>query len=531
MKKLSIKILTVLAAVLTAAAAWGANTNTIEAMQEVADMLGAELSGPVQYAAIQTSAGVIAHYTASVKVGEGRAIPLDPSTQQPIMAQAYSYTDTIRIHRVIRETSPGVPAETENGILCSGGDISTFNLIYMPTTLPDPTGQTNFTLGQIIGNPDHSLGIYLAQNGMDVWGIDWRWATIPMDKPPVEIRFPDFGSDSYFGLGYMNTETHLDDFELALKIARLTRGLTGQGNGKIYVTGFSRGAYMTVALANRQAVYSGVSRDIKGIIPVDFAIKSDDPTLTGTGCARTAGYDHVVAGNGGVYPPFNDPNIIPPFFNPTGMALIGAAYDSLVNPDGTNQLFGVSNKNVYDIFTGATWFPFHLIAGGSGDWQWSFNKEAPIVTLDKSNTDNPYYGVLPFPIVFPNPQLPNVPDTDMVFTNYSYMQLASFYVAPFQSYGEQRDSMVYLCEGDEDSPYDDNLSEIHIPVLVVAAEGGAAAGSANDLLIRLGGDEKQILVVSGSGGGYGHADLYFANDADTQFWQPLLNWLQNRDEE
>ena len=530
MNRLFSYTITVLTVAWLATSAMAETTTTSAAIQQVADMLEVELVGSIERTEIQTSDGVLAHYTATLTVGGGLAVPIDTDTLQPIVDLAGPYVDTIRIHRVVKETSPGVPAETESGILCSGGDLSTFNVIYMPSTLTDPTGQTSFTLGQIIGKPDHSLGIYLAKNGMDVWGIDWRWATIPMDEPPVELRYPDYGPDYYYGLGYMNTDTHLDDFELTLQVARLTRGLTGQGNGRMYVTGFSRGAYMAVALADRQAVYSGISRDIKGIIPVDFPIKSDDPNLKQTGCDRIGGYDHVMAGNGGVYPPFNDPSIIPPFFNPTGMAFIGAAYDSLTKPEGINQLFGVSNKNVYDIFTGATWFPFHLIAGGAGDWQWSFNAEAPIVTLDKFDANNPYSGVLPFPVVFPNPLFSNVPDTDMLYTNYTYMQLASFYIAPFQSYGEQRDSMVCLCEDTEDSPYDDNLDKIHVPVLLVDADGGAIAGSSDETLSRLGSEEKEILRVSGSVGGYGHADLYFADDADTEFWQPMLDWLLYRGE-
>jgi hypothetical protein len=146
---------------------------------------------------------------------------------------------------------------------------------------------------------------------------------------------------------------------------------------------------------------------------------------------------------------------------------------------------------------------------------------------------NPYSGVLPFPAVFPNPLYPTL-DTDMVYTNSMYIRLAGLYVAPFQSYGEQRDSMVVLCEGD--SPHDDNLSEVNIPVLMVACDGGAIAGSADAILNRLGGDDKEVLNLTGDYVDpvfgvvvpYGHGDPYYANNAELKFWQPMLQWIQDR---
>jgi hypothetical protein len=80
----------------------------------------------------------------------------------------------------------------------------------------------------------------------------------------------------------------------------------------------------------------------------------------------------------------------------------------------------------------------------------------------------------------------------------------------------------------KDSPHDDNLGRVRVPVLMVACEGGAVAGSAEDILNRLGGADKQVLVLTGQHGGYGHGDPYFANDADVAFWQPMLDWILDR---
>ena len=320
---------------------------TEDVMKKAVRWVGGELVGDISRTEIIVKGKTIAHYTAMVKVGP------------------YKY-DTIGIHRVVKERKPGIPMSTEDGILCSAGDLAGFNLIYMPTTLPDPLG-SGLTLGQLIGSPDHSLGIFLAKNGIDVWGIDWRWATIPFDPLNPLLSAPIPQSDPFDpGITHLNTDTHLDDFETAIEIARLTRGFTGQGFGKMFVTGFSRGAYMTFALANRQAgeeydrCFRCSRRSVKGIIPVDHPFKSDNPLIQQTGCDHEAGYDYIMAGNGGVFPPMDDPGLVPPFFNPTGLVAIDYAYKALTAPDvidsdGLFGYLGVSNKDVFDIIAGASW--------------------------------------------------------------------------------------------------------------------------------------------------------------------------------
>lgn len=131
---------------------------TKKAMIRAAKAVGAQVE-QLDRVEISTSQGMLAHYTVILKVGDGEY-------------------DKIGVHRVVREFLPGIPEKTKAGIFCLHGDCTSFNLIYMPTTLPDPSG-SGLTLGQIINNPDNSLGIFLAQQGIDVWGIDLRWALIP----------------------------------------------------------------------------------------------------------------------------------------------------------------------------------------------------------------------------------------------------------------------------------------------------------------------------------------------------------------
>jgi hypothetical protein len=542
--------MTVITIALFASSAAAKRISTAEAIEQVA---AGYLAGPVERTEITTSDGdIIAHYTATLIVDGGYYIAIDPVTGLPDSTDQGLYYDKIRIHRVVKEKRPGVIDGIGEGILCSGGDISDFNLIYMPSTLPNPLNPTQ-TLGEAFGIPEHSLGLYLAKNRMDVWGIDWRWATIPLEEAPVQIRIPNGETTPYLGLNYMNTDTHLDDFELTLDIARATRHLTGQGGDKMYVTGHSRGGYMAVALANRQVVDSPNERDIKGIIPVDFPIKSGDPLIQQTGCDRVAGYAHILTPNldgtfnGGVFYPMNDPTLIPPFFNPTGLVANYACGLSLQAPNVDSPIFpGFTNEDVFDVLSGATGFVFNLIAGGQGDWQWSFWAVDPLYTVEAEVPFpyNPYgYGLpdsigpnpLPLPVPnFPSPFDPDVIlETNTVYSESLYVRLLGYaYAKPYQSYGEQRDSMVVLCDGG--SPYDENLSSIDVPVLMVGCDGGAIAGSADYILSRLGGDENEVLELTGdyvgilgNTVGYGHADPYFAYDAAEKFWQPMLQWIEN----
>jgi hypothetical protein len=464
--------------------------------------------------------GVIAHYTATLIVGGGLSVPIDPENGLPIWEEAGSYVDTIRIHRVVKESSPGIPDPTVAGILCSHGDLGDFNFVYMPSIIVPHKNK----------GPEDSFGCFLAMNGLDVWGIDWRWATIPVEEAPVQLRWPRGSNPKappFLGLNYMDTDTHLDDFELTLKVARHVRKCTGSGFDKMYVTGWSRGAYMVVALANRLANINKQAAKgfphIKGIIPVDFPIKTDDPDVQELSCAQALAYDSIIAGNGGAFPPFNDPNLVPPFFNPVGLVFSQTAYLAMSEPEGDSQIFppefGLSNKNVYDIFIGATWFPMSLFAGESQKWH--FNAVAPITSVE---LDSLY--PFPVPVVSPN--------TDTLYTDYDYMNQLSLFVSPYQSYGEQQDSMVCLCDDPEigDSPHDDYLDLVDIPVLYVGADG-SFAHYADALLQRLGGDDKEKLIVTGTypyydTSGYGHADLYFGEDADEDFWLPMLQWILDR---
>jgi hypothetical protein len=87
-----------------------------------------------------------------------------------------------------------------------------------------------------------------------------------------------------------------------------------------------------------------------------------------------------------------------------------------------------------------------------------------------------------------------------------------------------------LLAGIGDSPYDDNLSRIEIPVLYVGA-AGAAGEYGLYILDLLGSQDKQACIVRLLDPGYeaadfGHFDLLLAVNAVDLAWNPILNWLK-----
>jgi len=158
MKRLLILTMTVITIALfaTSAVAYELPNYTEEVMENVADWLDADVVS-IERSEVEG----LAHYTAILKVGDG------------------DY-DTIGVHRVVKESWPGIPQYTEEGVFCIHGDMNTFNLIYMTGTLSG------------YQEDEDSLGVYMAQNGIDVWGIDLRWALIPPVAPPtMPGEFPD----------------------------------------------------------------------------------------------------------------------------------------------------------------------------------------------------------------------------------------------------------------------------------------------------------------------------------------------------
>lgn len=187
--------------------------------------------------------GDLYHYTALIPVGHG------PNA-------------SIRVHRLVREVAPFVPARSRQAVMMMHGDFATFD--------------TNFGVG---------IAPYLADHGIDVWGFDRRW-TIPQD-PAADIS--DFGT--------MGLAVDVADTDTALAFARATRLLGGNGLRPITLVGFSHGGQLAYVAASADAARP--VHQVGGLVSLDFygALGPDAADLKAAACENSAlGYEWVAEG-------------------------------------------------------------------------------------------------------------------------------------------------------------------------------------------------------------------------------------------
>ena len=176
--------------------------------------------------------GNIAHYTFDIAMGPGEF-------------------DVITIHRVVMESRAYMPVRTAGDIFMVHGAIQDFDAIFL-------------TAGAEIIDAKTSSPYYLASNKIDVWGIDMGWTKVPMGT--TDFSFME-------GWGIEKDARHTLN---AMAIARLIRGLTKQGFSKMNLLGYSYGVHVVYGAANIEIQQNRFEQDVKGLIPVDNALKYDD---------------------------------------------------------------------------------------------------------------------------------------------------------------------------------------------------------------------------------------------------------------
>ncbi|MBD0852220.1 hypothetical protein [Maribacter arenosus] len=185
--------------------------------------------------------GGIAHYQFEVVMGPGEF-------------------DVVRIHRVVRESRAYKPVRTKGHVFMVHGAIQDFDDVFL-------------TAGAETIDAKTSSSFYLASNDIDVWGIDMGWNMVPLETT-------DFSFMQGWGI-----EKDIDHALTAMSIARLIRGLTRQGFSRMNLLGFSYGVQIVYGAADRETQQHWFRRDIKGIIPVDYAFKYDNESLQATACS------------------------------------------------------------------------------------------------------------------------------------------------------------------------------------------------------------------------------------------------------
>ncbi len=381
--------------------------------------------------------GDVFHYAFTVPVGDG------PNAQ-------------LVVHRVVRERAPWLPRPSRDPIMFLHGDFGRFASNFAPV-LADPEAPTG-------------LATWLAADGVDVWGLDWRWNQAPAGAADLS----DFAA--------MGVAQELDDLDVALGFARGLRLLTGGSLERMTVAGFSRGGLLAYLHASRDATRPPPLRQVGGLVPIDIyaVLAPADEALRQFNCDNAAwAAAGLAAGEGDVPNDFQ----------------IDLGRRALDDPEGPSPYFaGRTNRIALAIFTGRTHFFFPATA--------LYHLAAPLFE------DGVVTGLRLSP-------------EDVV---------ARWFAAapPHQSLRESYETDAYVC-GDPALRAAYPLGNIQVPVLALAAAGGygrhalhstTLVGSADvtTLVVRELPEEREAEDV-------GHGDLLYAPDAEVLAWQPLRAWL------
>lgn len=364
--------------------------------------------------------------------------------------------DAFRLHRVVRETRPGVPLRTACNVFLQHGDAKDFVGMFLPGTRSSAWPR------------DFGFAPYLARNGVDVWGIDQDWTLVPAEE--ADLSFMES-----WDLGRAASNVRA-----GLAVARVLRLATGSGAGKMTLLGYSSGVFTTVAVLDREAALPAALRQVGGWIAADVPFKTNDAGVRDAFLADMAVQDASLAA--GQYGSFV-------IFKPVG----DLARDF---PNDDSPIFpGLTNAQVAALLfyvPGGPGFPvghFHYWAG-------VFDGEG-------------------------NPTGPRFTTQAQVFeflTSAIAWQPVKFF----------RDEDVMVTET-ENSPYDDHLPLVRVPVLNVSP-GGSFTELTQYGISRLGSTDVTHLFPSVGGASaddVGHIDLFSWQGSEALWWGQALAWIQS----
>lgn len=385
--------------------------------------------------------GDVYHHAFEVRVGDG------PNA-------------TLAIHRVVRERAPWLPRRTTGAILLMHGDFATFATNFAPTLGDPPSTNTG-------------MATWLAERGIDVWGLDRRWT----QAPATGADLSDFDA--------MGIDQELDDIGTALAFVRAVRLVTDRSLDQIVLSGFSRGGQLAYFYASEEATRPSRQRHVKGLVPLDVyaSLAPEDEEIRQFYCGNAAvEYDLLAAGEVDV---------------PNGLQIDTGRF-ALEAPDDPSPIplwEGFTSREAMLFLVGKTHF---------------FFPASPVYHLNAPVLDGG------FPIGLRDSA------EDVVST-----WLAGS--APHQSMRESADTDHLVC-GDPPFPVDVPLSRIRVPLFLVAAAGGYGDHALHSTT-QVGSSDVTALVirrlpVEDEAEDFGHADLLFSPDAPALAWQPLLSWLR-----
>lgn len=371
----------------------------------------------------------------------------------------YGEFDIVRVHRVVKEQRPYKPVHTKGNVFMVHGSIQDFDDIFLSAGAESIDSKT-------------SIPFYLAEKYIDVWGIDLGWNLVPVETADFEFM-KDWGIDR-----------DRDHTLAALIFARLVRGLTGQGFGKMNLLGFSYGVYIAYGAAGKETQLHPILQCIKGIIPVDHALKyaPEETELISRACEVAAGVKDQL--NSGIYQATDGQTFI---------TLGGFALDAPdeISPVPDFAALGFTNSQVLNFLSTTTYAvsptvaPFWHFFGGDVN--------------------------------------------GMLYTDPLRFYRLAVVLAPYQPLLHDYETSACFCD-DEEVSIDDNLGGIKVPIFYLGAAGGIGSlGIYTTTLTSSSDISSYIISIPGTETAmdYGHADLFMGKEASTLVWNELYQWLVN----
>lgn len=371
--------------------------------------------------------------------------------------------DVIGLHRVVREQD-GLPVAADRAMFLVHGDLFDFEGIFL-------AGQSNGALP-----PEHSYALFLAEAGVDVWGIDRRWTQIPAES--TEFAF----------LEDWDMAREVEDVSIAMWTARLLRFYTTGQVDRFTLQGWSSGGSIAWAVANHETRLPQTLRQVGSLIPTDTFFKLPEGVDVSGGlraCARLEKMQAELAAG-------------ETYWKNTDFLAFTQLFQA--DPDGASPIFpGYTNRQALLAVGGLTFL------------------------LDGDIPFTPGYH-------FVGAHL----DAQSIPQGLAYSSLDAFAglvssLRPFQDKGTRLDMEIIVC-GETPSIHSDRLDQLAIPVMYVGAAGGFGRLGAHTLQLLENSPEVSELIIQNFPEeaavlDYGHADLFLATDAPDQVWGPILEWV------
>jgi len=245
----------------------------------------------------------IVHYSYTVRVGPGEF-------------------ENIRLHRVVKEREPYWPVNTRKSVFALHGVPGNFNQWFLVGAVSNAAP------------PSHGMAVYLAENDIDVWGMDQAYYLVP----PTTT---DFSFMADWGMQF-----DIDNLRKAMAVARYTRLYTGSGFDRMTLIGMGHGGGgMTgYAALNQETQYPSMFRHIGAFIPIAACFKTNDIAWQNYFGANAQNYAEML--RAGTY------------VDTQGQKFAALASLALQDPEGKSPFVpGFTNKGAILFMAAMTWEP------------------------------------------------------------------------------------------------------------------------------------------------------------------------------